>query len=101
MLLLSQISGIVVESFESVGSFLFFRCRNFWELVVVAKLKVTKGRNYHDAEVARLRDEACVACAGSGFYDSWDMKRNKPVKCASCEGTGLRAVPVGVIGNSY
>jgi DnaJ-class molecular chaperone len=31
---------------------------------------------------------SCYACNGSGRYDSWDTKRDQPIICGSCNGTG-------------
>lgn len=45
-------------------------------------MKVTKGKNYDQSK----RDNRCVACAGSGWYD--DTRHGGPVKCGSCGGTG-------------
>lgn len=48
------------------------------------KYKVTKGMNYDKiAEMSK-----CVACNGSGYYDSWDSRKNKSIPCGSCDGTG-------------
>jgi DnaJ-class molecular chaperone len=30
----------------------------------------------------------CASCSGSGRYDSWDVKRDRPIVCGACNGTG-------------
>jgi hypothetical protein len=49
------------------------------------KLKIVKGPNYD----AIPPPKACTSCSGSGYYDSWDYKRNRSIKCSSCDNTGL------------
>jgi DnaJ-class molecular chaperone len=49
------------------------------------KLKITNGVNYTE----QAKADKCTACAGSGFYDFWDTRRNKPIICGNCDGTGL------------
>jgi len=48
------------------------------------KLKITKGANYDKV----LEAKKCLACNGSGWYDSYDFKRNRPIPCGSCNNTG-------------
>lgn len=38
----------------------------------------------------QLREDAkCVACNGSGYYDSYDFENDRAYECDSCNGTGL------------
>lgn len=50
------------------------------------KIKITKGKNYDQI----AKDNRCPSCSGSGRYDSWDTKRNRPIKCGSCGGSGKK-----------
>ena len=50
---------------------------------MAAKMRVTKGKNWDQVK----RDNRCVACNGSGWYDSTDSK-GRPIPCGACEGTG-------------
>jgi len=52
------------------------------------KLKITKTAN----SAIEASHKLCSSCAGSGWYDSWDTKKNRPVPCDSCNNTGWDSV---------
>jgi DnaJ-class molecular chaperone len=53
------------------------------------KIKITKGKNYDQAKA----DTRCKACSGSGYYDSYDFRRDRPIKCGACDGSGKEPEP--------
>lgn len=54
------------------------------------KLVITKDKNYDQQAKEDALKNKCVACNGSGKYDSYDFKRNKSINCSSCNGTGKK-----------
>ena len=50
------------------------------------KMKITKNKNYD----VLAEENKCPSCAGSGRYDSWDVKKNKPIECGACNGDGKK-----------
>jgi DnaJ-class molecular chaperone len=52
------------------------------------KIKITNGTPY----TVQAELDKCVACNGSGYYDDWDTKHNRPYLCDACNGTGKESV---------
>ena len=48
------------------------------------KLKIS----YTPTSEAFNAPKVCSACNGSGYYDDFDVKRNRQPKCGACDGYG-------------
>jgi len=50
-----------------------------------------------------VKDNRCIACNGSGFYDNTASRTGKAIRCSSCNGTGTEPVDVScaVCGGYY
>lgn len=53
------------------------------------------------SEAAKRKEEPCGACSGSGYYDDWNRKKNRPYDCSSCNGTGFAHPELHKPGENY